>query len=131
MIFSARKLHRSRRWEGSTAITKPSDLARGRRKSPRCGVSKNAPLRCQRIVIGGRSCPSAGAFRECPRRRGIYIAEPTGPIMDDPNLTDKKYPSNPTKSYRSREPLRVAGGMVVDNNYLYANTPINPEPDGG
>jgi hypothetical protein len=51
--------------------------------------------------------------------------------MDDPNLTDKKYPSNPTKSYRSREPLRVAGGMVVDNNYLYANTPINPEPDGG
>jgi rifampin ADP-ribosylating transferase len=27
--------------------------------------------------------------------------------MDDPNLTDKKYPGNPTKSYRSREPLRV------------------------
>jgi rifampin ADP-ribosylating transferase len=29
--------------------------------------------------------------------------------MDDPNLTDKKYPGNPTKSYRSREPLRVVG----------------------
>jgi len=29
--------------------------------------------------------------------------------MDDPNLTDKKYPGNPTKSYRSREPLRVTG----------------------
>ena len=37
----------------------------------------------------------------------IYIVEPTGPIMDDPNLTDKKFPGNPTKSYRSRQPLRV------------------------
>jgi len=35
--------------------------------------------------------------------------EPTGPIEDDPNLTDKKFPGNPTKSYRSREPLRVVG----------------------
>ena len=37
----------------------------------------------------------------------IYVVEPTGPIMDDPNLTDKKFPGNPTLSYRSREPLRV------------------------
>jgi|SRR5215213_51198 len=37
----------------------------------------------------------------------IYIVEPTGPIEDDPNLTDKKYPGNPTKSYRSQDPLRV------------------------
>jgi len=35
--------------------------------------------------------------------------EPTGPIVDDPNLTDKRYPGNPTMSYRSREPLRVTG----------------------
>ncbi|ELX13629.1 rifampin ADP-ribosyl transferase Arr [Janthinobacterium sp. HH01] len=39
----------------------------------------------------------------------IYIVEPTGPIADDPNLTDKKFPGNPTKSYRSREALRVVG----------------------
>ncbi|WP_159700652.1 NAD(+)--rifampin ADP-ribosyltransferase [Massilia sp. 9I] len=39
----------------------------------------------------------------------IYIVEPLGPIFDDPNLTDKKFPGNPTKSYRSREPLRVVG----------------------
>lgn len=39
----------------------------------------------------------------------IYIVEPTGQIMNDPNLTDKKFPGNPTKSYRSREPLRVVG----------------------
>jgi len=39
----------------------------------------------------------------------IYIVEPTGPFTDDPNLTDKKFPGNPTKSYRSQEPLRVTG----------------------
>src|ERR1700712_3712867 len=37
----------------------------------------------------------------------IYLVEPTGPIEDDPNLTDKKFPGNPTMSYRSRDPLRV------------------------
>ena len=45
------------------------------------------------------------AVGEGPGR--IYIVEPTGPIEDDPNLTDKKFPGNPTKSYRSRDPLRV------------------------
>jgi hypothetical protein len=42
----------------------------------------------------------------------IYLVEPTGPIMDDPNLTDKKFPGNPTESYRSREPLRVTGEVT-------------------
>ncbi|MGB3389516.1 MAG: NAD(+)--rifampin ADP-ribosyltransferase [Pseudaminobacter sp.] len=40
-------------------------------------------------------------------RERIYVVEPTGPIEDDPNLTDKKFPGNPTQSYRSRDPLRV------------------------
>ncbi len=39
----------------------------------------------------------------------IYIVEPTGFIVDDPNLTDKRFPGNPTRSYRSSEPLRVVG----------------------
>ncbi len=42
----------------------------------------------------------------------IYIVEPTGPIEDDPNLTDKKFPGNPTKSYRSRNPLRIIGEVT-------------------
>jgi len=50
------------------------------------------------------------ALGEGPGR--IYIVEPTGPIMDDPNLTDKRYPGNPTQSYRSREPLRVTGEVT-------------------
>lgn len=37
----------------------------------------------------------------------IYVVEPTGPSEDDPNLTDKKFPGNPTLSYRTRDPLRV------------------------
>jgi rifampin ADP-ribosylating transferase len=45
-------------------------------------------------------------------RERIYIVEPTGPIRNDPNLTDKKFPGNPTRSYRSREPLRVIGEVT-------------------
>ncbi len=37
----------------------------------------------------------------------IYVVEPTGAIENDPNLTDKKFPGNPTLSYRSRAPLRI------------------------
>lgn len=40
-------------------------------------------------------------------RERIYVVEPTGPVEDDPNLTDKRFPGNPTLSYRSRDPLRV------------------------
>ncbi len=39
----------------------------------------------------------------------IYVVEPTGAYEDDPNLTDKKFPGNPTRSYRTRDPLRVVG----------------------
>jgi hypothetical protein len=42
----------------------------------------------------------------------IYIVEPTGPFEDDPNLTDKKFPGNVTKSYRTRDPLRVIGEVT-------------------
>ena len=50
------------------------------------------------------------ALGEGPGR--IYIVEPTGAIEDDPNLTDKKFPGNPTRSYRSPYPLRVIGEVT-------------------
>ncbi len=50
------------------------------------------------------------AFGEEPGR--IYVVEATGPIEDDPNLTDKKFPGNPTLSYRSKDPLRVIGEVI-------------------
>ena len=37
----------------------------------------------------------------------VYVVEPTGAFEDDPNVTDKKFPGNPTRSYRSTEPLRI------------------------
>ena len=42
----------------------------------------------------------------------IYLVEPTGPIEDDPDLTDKKFPGNPTKSYRSTHPFIVVGEVT-------------------
>ena len=41
----------------------------------------------------------------------IYVVEPTGPLEDDPNVTDKRFPGNPTRSYRTREPVRVVGEL--------------------
>lgn len=45
-------------------------------------------------------------------RGRIYIVEPTGPLEDDPNLTDKKFKGNPTRSFRTRSGLRVIGELV-------------------
>jgi rifampin ADP-ribosylating transferase len=42
-------------------------------------------------------------------RGRIYIVEPKGDFEDDPNVTNKRFPGNPTQSFRSREPLRVVG----------------------
>jgi hypothetical protein len=46
-------------------------------------------------------------------RQRIYLVEPTGLVEDDPNLTDKKFPGNPTKSYRSKHPFKVVGEITV------------------
>ena len=43
----------------------------------------------------------------------IYVVEATGSMEDDPNLTDKKYPGNPTLSYRSKDPIRVIGEVIA------------------
>ncbi|MFF7756191.1 NAD(+)--rifampin ADP-ribosyltransferase [Streptomyces sp. NPDC007971] len=42
----------------------------------------------------------------------VYVVEPTGQFENDPNVTNKKFPGNPTRSYRSREPLRVVGEVT-------------------
>ena len=42
----------------------------------------------------------------------VYAVEPTGAFEDDPNVTDKKFPGNPTRSYRSSAPLRVVGEVL-------------------
>jgi len=42
----------------------------------------------------------------------VYIVEPTGVLEDDPNVTDKRFPGNPTRSFRTREPVRVVGELT-------------------
>ena len=46
-------------------------------------------------------------------RERIYLVEPTGTIEDDPDLTDKKFPGNPTRSYRSLHPFKVVGEVTI------------------
>ncbi len=50
------------------------------------------------------------AFGE--ERERIYLVEPTGPIEDDPDLTDKKFSRNPTKSFRSTQPFKIVGEVT-------------------
>lgn len=45
-------------------------------------------------------------------RGRIYVVEPVGAVEDDPNVTDKKLPGNPTRSYRTREPVRIIGEIT-------------------
>jgi hypothetical protein len=53
----------------------------------------------------------ATALAGSGERGRIYVVEPLGPFEDDPNVTDKRFPGNPTQSYRTRHPLRVVGEL--------------------
>lgn len=50
------------------------------------------------------------AATDLPER--IYIVEPTGDFENDPNLTDKRFPGNPTRSYRSKSPLKIVAELA-------------------
>ena len=93
-------------YHGTKADLKPGDLiAPGR-------ASNYGQRKASNHVYLSATLDAAtwGAELAVGEGRGrIYIVEPTGPIVDDPNLTDRKFPGNPTRSYRSREPLRVVG----------------------
>lgn len=92
-------------FHGTRADLKPGDLIHP-------GYSSNYVARRTSWVYFSETLNAATWGADLAKGEGpgrIYLVEPTGPFMDDPNLTDKKYPGNPTKSYRSREPLRVVG----------------------
>jgi hypothetical protein len=93
-------------YHGTRADLKPGDLIEPG-YTPNYGKRKKATYVYLTATLDAAIWGAELALGEGPGR--IYIVEPTGSIMDDPNLTDKKYPGNPTKSYRSRDPLRVTG----------------------
>lgn len=58
----------------------------------------------------------------------IYLVEPLGPIEDDPDLTNQKFPGNPTKSYRSQDPFKIVG--EVTNWQRHAPEQVKAMKDG-
>lgn len=54
----------------------------------------------------------AAALAKGDGRERVYIVEPTGSFENDPNVTDKKFPGNPTRSYRSDAPLKIVGEVT-------------------
>jgi hypothetical protein len=102
-------LSSQRFYHGTKADLKPGDLIEPGYNS-NYGKRKKAAYVYLTATLDAATWGAELALGEGPGR--IYMVEPTGPIADDPNLTDKKYPGNPTKSYRSRDPLRVTGEVT-------------------
>ena len=61
-------------------------------------------------LIGGAGLAAGLAGGEGAER--VYIVEPSGPFEDDPNVTNKRFPGNPTRSYRSDAPLKIVGEVT-------------------
>ncbi len=93
---------------GTKADLKPGDLIEAGRTS-NYGERKNAAFVYLTGTLDAATWGAELAVGDGPGR--IYIVEPMGPIEDDPNLTDKKFPGNPTRSFRTRAPLRVIGEL--------------------
>ena len=90
-------------YHGTKAVLKPGDLLQPE-------YSSNYTARRSPWIYFSETLHAATWGAELAKGEGpgrIYLVEPTGSFMDDPNLTDKKHPGNPTKSFRSREALRV------------------------
>jgi rifampin ADP-ribosylating transferase len=64
-----------------------------------------------RVETAAWGAELATALAGSDERGHIYVVEPLGPFEDDPNVTDKRFPGNPTQSYRTRHPLRVLGEL--------------------
>lgn len=97
-------------YHGTRADLKPGDLI-----SPGYEPNFGKRERTMTYVYLTRTLDAAEWGAELAAGEGpgrIYTVEPTGPIEEDPNLTDQKFRGNPTKSYRSREPLRITGEIT-------------------
>ncbi|WBM81500.1 NAD(+)--rifampin ADP-ribosyltransferase [Cryobacterium breve] len=91
-----------------------ADLAVGDLLVPGRGSNFEAGRTTNYVYLSGTlDAATGGAELAAGDGRGrIYIVEPTGALEDDPNVTDKKFPGNPTLSYRTREPVTIVGELV-------------------
>ena len=70
------------------------------------------PVRHIYLTASREGAPLAAELARGDGPPRVYRVEPTGTIEDDPNVTDKRFPGNPTRSYRTTEPLRVVEEVV-------------------
>lgn len=93
-------------YHGTKADLKPGDLLEPGYRS-NYGEGKRAKFVYMAATMDAAIWGAELAAGDMPGR--IYQVEPTGAFENDPNLTDKKFPGNPTRSYRTRHPLRIVG----------------------
>lgn len=97
-------------YHGTRADLQPGDLI-----EPGYAANHGATPRSANFVYFARTLDAAtwGAELAAGDKPGrIYLVEPTGEVEDDPNLTNMRFKGNPTKSFRSRAPLRVTRELV-------------------
>jgi rifampin ADP-ribosylating transferase len=97
-------------YHGTKACFEPGDLL-----VPGCASNYEAGRVSNNVYFAAALEPAswgaelAMALAGSEGRGHVYIVEPMGTFEDDPNLTNKRFPGNPTKSYRTRAPLRIVG----------------------
>ena len=97
-------------YHGTRACFAPGDLL-----VPGCASNYEAGRVSNNVYFAAALEPAiwgaelATALAGAEGRGHVYIVEPMGTFEDDPNLTNKRFPGNPTKSYRTRAPLRIVG----------------------
>jgi len=100
-------------FHGTTAALQVCDLlTAGRRSNYRPEIVMNHIYFTALLDGAGLAAELAAELATDDADPHVYIVEPTGEFEDDPNVTDKKFPGNPTRSYRSRDPLRVIGEVT-------------------
>jgi rifampin ADP-ribosylating transferase len=100
-------------FHGTTAHLRPGDLlTAGFRSNYRPEVVMNHVYFTALRDGAGLAAELAAELAPDERTPRVYEVEPTGEFEDDPNVTDKKFPGNPTRSFRTREPLRVVAEVT-------------------
>lgn len=100
-------------YHGSIANLSAGELlTAGHRSNYRPDVVMNHIYFTARLDGAGLAAEIAADLAEGDAVARVYVVEPTGTYENDPNVTDKKFPGNPTRSYRSSAPLRVVGEIT-------------------
>jgi hypothetical protein len=100
-------------FHGTIAELRVGDyLTPGRPSNYRPEIVMNHIYFTARVDGAGLAAEIAAELAEGDAIPRVYAVEPTGAFENDPNVTDKKFPGNPTRSYRSSAPLRVVGQIT-------------------